>query len=153
MSKEISIRRAQLPDAESLVNFNQAMAFETEGKMLDTETITNGVRGVFADEKNGFYVVAETFDGKIVGCLMITYEWTDWRDGIFWWIQSVYILPEFRGQSIYHRMSDFVKSTAQEAGNVRGLRLYVEKENFNAQKVYEKLGMTETHYLMYEELF
>ena len=151
--ENIKIRIAEQSDAEALILFNQAMALETEGKMLATEILSEGVNGVFADEKNGFYVVAETSENnKVIGGLMITYEWTDWRNGIFWWIQSVYILPEFRGKGIYSMLYDFVKNEAQKSGNVRGFRLYVEKENRNAQKVYEKLGMTETHYLMYETL-
>lgn len=150
--ENIKIRIAEKADADLLVQFNQAMAFETEGKTLEHEKISNGVRGVFADAKNGFYVVAETTNKEVIGGLMVTYEWTDWRNGIFWWIQSVYITPEFRGKGIYSMMYDFVKREAQKAGNVRGFRLYVEKENVNAQKVYEKLGMNETHYKMYEEI-
>ncbi len=151
--ENIKIRVAEKSDIEALISFNQAMALETEGKMLTTEILSEGVKGVFADEKNGFYVVAEDIETtQVVGSLMITYEWTDWRNGIFWWIQSVYILPEFRGRGIYSMLYEFVKDEARKAGNVRGFRLYVEKENRNAQKVYEKLGMSETHYLMYETL-
>ena len=88
----------------------------------------------------------------IVGGLMVTFEWSDWRDRWFWWIQSVYILPEARGRKIYSRLYDFVKEKGREAGDVCGFRLYVEKENTHAQKVYEKVGMTRSHYLMYEEM-
>jgi ribosomal protein S18 acetylase RimI-like enzyme len=90
-------------------------------------------------------------DGKIAGCLMVTYEWSDWRNGWFWWIQSVYILPEARGQRIYSRLYDFVKARAAGDGNVCGFRLYVETGNSHAQRVYEKVGMNASHYLMYEE--
>ncbi len=144
------IRIASPADADDLVAFNQAMALETEGKELSASTLTNGVGAVFADEKKGFYVVAET-DERIVGGLMVTYEWSDWRDKWFWWIQSVYILPEGRSQKLYSRMYEFVKQEAADAGNVCGFRLYVETENIHAQKVYEKLGMNSSHYLMYEE--
>lgn len=144
------IRIANQADADALVLFNQAMALETEGKELSHKTLTSGVGAVFADEKKGFYVVAET-DESIVGGLMVTYEWSDWRDKWFWWIQSVYILPEGRGQRLYSRMYQFVKQQAAEAGNVCGFRLYVETGNVNAQKVYEALGMNSSHYLMYEE--
>jgi len=146
----MKIRLAAEPDADALVEFNQAMALETEGKTLDAATLGSGVRAVFEDEKKGFYVVAED-DGQIVGGLMVTFEWSDWRNGWFWWIQSVYIRPAARGRGIYSLLYDFVKKTAREQGNVCGFRLYVEKENRHAQKVYEKLGMDETYYLMYEE--
>ncbi len=147
----MNIRIAKFGDADSLVEFNQAMALETEGKRLDTETLRNGVRAIFQDENKGFYAVAEN-DGAIVGGLMVTFEWSDWRNAWFWWIQSVYILPESRGQGIYRRLYDFVKEKADERGDVCGFRLYVEAENERAQRVYEKLGMQKSHYLMFEEM-
>ena len=147
----MNIRLAKESDTAALVEFNQAMALETEGKTLDTQILKSGVESVFHDEKKGFYVVAEE-GGQIVGGLMITFEWSDWRDGWFWWIQSVYILPDFRGRGIYRFLYDFVKETAREKEDVCGFRLYVEKENTGAQKVYEKLGMEVSHYLMYEEM-
>ena len=137
-------------DSDALVEFNQAMALETEGKTLESEKITSGVAAVFADEKKGFYVVVED-NGRIVGGLMVTYEWSDWRNAWFWWIQSVYIRPEARGQSLYRRMYDFVKQRADHAGNVCGFRLYVETENAHAQNVYAGVGMQRSHYVMYEE--
>ena len=146
----MNIRLANKADSDALVEFNQAMALETEGKTLDPGKITNGVAAVFADEKKGFYVVAEA-DGPIVGGLMVTYEWSDWRNAWFWWIQSVYIRPEARGQGLYRRMYDFVKLRASDAGNVCGFRLYVETENANAQSVYDAVGMERSHYVMYEE--
>ena len=144
------IRIATSGDAAALVEFNQAMALETEGKRLDPDTIGRGVEAVFSDEKKGFYAVAES-ENTIVGGLMVTYEWSDWRNGWFWWIQSVYILPDFRGQKIYGRLYDFVKEKAAAAGNVCGFRLYVETENVNARRVYDAVGMHASHYLMYEE--
>ena len=146
----MQIRLASYADSDALVAFNQAMAFETEGKTLDPAKITPGVAAVFEDEKKGFYVVAEQHE-KIVGGLMVTYEWSDWRNAWFWWIQSVYILPEARGTGLYRRMYEFVKDRAAEAGNVCGFRLYVETENIQAQKVYARVGMSQSHYLMYEE--
>ena len=146
----MNIRLAEKTDALDLVEFNQAMALETEGKRLDSDILKSGVEAVFNDEKKGFYVVAEEA-GKIVGGLMVTFEWSDWRGQWFWWIQSVYILPEFRGRSIYRLLYEFVKNEAEKSKNVCGFRLYVEKENELAQKVYEKLGMEISHYLMYEE--
>lgn len=147
----MNIRLAQQTDAPALVEFNQAMALETEGKQLDSQILRNGVEAVFEDTKKGFYVVAES-ENEIIGGLMVTFEWSDWRNSWFWWIQSVYILPESRGRGIYRLLYEFVKEKASEAGNVCGFRLYVEKENTGAQKVYEKLGMSESHYLMYEEM-
>lgn len=146
----MNIRLAQNKDTVALVEFNQAMALETEEKELDHDILKSGVEAVFSDEKKGFYVVAEE-GNKIIGGLMITFEWSDWRSGWFWWIQSVYILPEFRGQGVYRLLYDFVKNTAAKSENVCGFRLYVEKENLRAQKVYEKLGMKQSYYLMYEE--
>ena len=146
----MNIRVATAADTTSLVDFNQAMALETEGKSLDSTILKSGVEAVFEDEKKGFYVVAEE-SAEIVGGLMVTYEWSDWRSGWFWWIQSVYILPKSRGKSIYSRMYEFVKEMAIRSGDVCGFRLYVEKENLPAQKVYEKVGMKSSQYLMYEE--
>lgn len=146
----MDIRLAKAHDADAMVEFNQAMALETEGKQLDPQTLQKGVSAVFSDEKKGFYVVAEE-NAQIVGGLMVTFEWSDWRNGWFWWIQSVYIRPEARGRHIYRLLYEFVKARAAEQGNVCGFRLYVETENSHAQKVYEKLGMHRSHYLMYEE--
>ncbi len=151
MNNEIKIRIAEAKDVPALVEFNQAMALETEGKHLDPDTLTNGVSAVFADETKGFYLVAEDANEMIIGGLMITFEWSDWRNKWFWWIQSVYILPVGRGKKIYSRLYDFAKEKAREKGNVFGFRLYVEHENLHAQKVYEKVGMETSHYLMYEE--
>ena len=145
------IRTANEKDADALVDFNQAMAMETEGKALERETLTKGVNAVFRDPARGFYVVAEQ-DGQIAGGLMVTYEWSDWRNGWFWWIQSVYVRPEARGTGVYSRLYAFVQEKAEnDPEGVCGFRLYVEKENERAMKVYEKLGMSECDYKMYEE--
>ena len=146
----MEIRLAKADDAAALVEFNQAMALETEGKRLDTDILRKGVEAVFGDAGKGFYVVADDA-GRIVGGLMVTFEWSDWRNAWFWWIQSVYILPDQRGTGLYRRLYDFVKARAAEKGNVCGFRLYVETENENAQVVYDKVGMHRSHYLMYEE--
>lgn len=146
----MNIRIAQTGDAAKLVEFNQAMALETEGKRLDAEILRGGVEAVFTGRQKGFYVVAEEND-SIIGGLMVTFEWSDWRNSWFWWIQSVYILPDFRGRGIYGSLYDFVKAKAANE-NVCGFRLYVEKENTRAQRVYEKAGMNASHYLMYEEM-
>lgn len=146
----MNIRLAEKTDIAALVGFNQAMALETESKSLSSDVLRPGVAAVFEDENKGFYVVAET-EGSIVGGLLVTFEWSDWRNKWFWWIQSVYILPDFRGQSIYSGMYEFVKALASERGNVCGFRLYVERDNKHAQQVYEKVGMHQSHYLAYEE--
>jgi len=146
----MQIRKAQPKDIDALIGFNEAMALETEGKKLFTATLRKGVEAVFDDPQKGFYLVAEDA-GRAIGGLMVTFEWSDWRNGWFWWIQSVYVDAEYRGQKIYSQLYEFVKREAASAGNVCGFRLYVEKENVHAQKVYEKVGMEETYYLMYEE--
>lgn len=146
----MKIRLAKEPDIDALVEFNQAMAFETEGKRLDEATLTAGVRAVFASDDRGFYAVAEE-DGEVLGGLLVTREWSDWRNAWFWWIQSVYVVPEARGKGLYRELSAFVWALALEAGDVCGIRLYVEKENRVAQAVYQRLGMHETEYLMYEQ--
>ncbi len=146
----MSIRVAKRSEIDALVEFNQAMALETEGKRLSSALLRRGVSAIFDDPAKGLYVVAEN-GARIVGGLMVTYEWSDWRDAWFWWIQSVYIRPEARGQHIYSRMYEFVKTQAQQTGNVCGFRLYVETENAHAQRVYESVGMSRSHYLMFEE--
>lgn len=147
------IRLAEPADALAIINFNQKMARETENKELPLETITAGVNAVFGDQQKGFYVVAETELKEIVGCLMITFEWSDWRNNWFWWIQSVYVRADRRGQGVYRKLYEWVKTESARKGGVCGIRLYVEKENLKAQQVYEKLEMEETHYLMYETVF
>jgi ribosomal protein S18 acetylase RimI-like enzyme len=148
--EKIYIRVAQHTDVASLVNFNQLMAWETEQKQLDEDILTKGVSALIADENKGFYLVAEQND-MVVGSLMVTTEWSDWRNGVFWWVQSVYITPDFRRQGIYAKLYAQVKTLAEQQHNVCGFRLYVEKENLIAQKTYESLGMQPTHYFMYEE--
>ena len=143
------IRLADIADIDALVEFNQAMALETEGIRLDGGILRKGVEAVFGDEKKGFYVVAENDEGIAAG-LMVTFEWSDWRNAWFWWIQSVYTRPEARGQGLYRKLYEFVKEKAGD-DNVCGFRLYVETENTRAQEVYRRLGMSQSHYLMFEE--
>nr|ADC35839.1 GCN5-related N-acetyltransferase [uncultured bacterium 89] len=150
MTEEILVRTARLEDAPALVRFNRAMALETEQKDLPLEIVTAGVDRLLRNPQLGYYVVAEV-GTEIAGSLMITFEWSDWRNALYWWIQSVYIRPEFRQRGFYRRLYRHVKERAQGEGGVCGFRLYVEKENTAAQKVYETLGMSQSHYLMYEE--
>lgn len=146
----MNIRVAKQNDAKALIEFNQLMAWETENKKLNVETLSKGVSALIADDSKGFYLVAEV-DNQVVGSLMVTTEWSDWRNGVFWWIQSVYITADFRRQGIYGRLYARVKALAEQKQDVCGFRLYVEKENLAAQKTYESLGMEQSHYLMYEE--
>ncbi len=145
-----SIIRYALPsDISAVVQFNAAMALETEGKTLDSETLERGVRALFDDPGKGFYVVAES-GGIPVGCLLITYEWSDWRNGFFWWIQSVFVLPAYRRRGVYTLLHRFIEACARDHADVRGIRLYVDKDNVRARQVYEALGMTRARYDMFE---
>ena len=151
MNAPLSIRKAQARDAQAIAAFNTAMALETEDKILMPERVAAGVQRLLADPSLGFYLVAERGD-EVVGCLMVTNEWSDWRNGLFWWIQSVYIVPGARRQGVYRRLYDAIRDMAQADPGICGFRLYVEKENTNAQKTYRSLGMEATDYLVYEEL-
>ena len=135
-------------DIEAITGFQIAMALESEGTVLDSENVLNGVTAVMKDESKGTYIVARTED-RPVASLMITREWSDWNNGWYWWIQSVYVMPEYRGQGIFRTMYTKVIEMAKEQ-NIAQVRLYVDRYNTNAQKVYQKLGMEECHYLMYE---
>jgi ribosomal protein S18 acetylase RimI-like enzyme len=148
MSTEIRVAGPQ--DIEALVSFNQAMALETENKVLQLDVLRAGVSAIIQDETKGFYLVAVANE-QVVGSLMVTTEWSDWRNAQFWWIQSVYIIPSMRRQGIYAKLYARVKILAVERNNICGFRLYVENDNFIAQKTYESLGMQASHYLMYEE--
>ena len=128
------------------------MAQETEGLALDADVVRPGVAAVLADDALGFYLVAEV-NGQAAGQLMVTYEWSDWRNGQFWWIQSVYVRLEFRRRGVYSALHRQVAQAAQEAGGVCGIRLYVEQDNTIAQQVYESLEMHRTRYQMYEVEF
>lgn len=148
--KNLFIREARIIDAEKIIAFQKSMAMETEDMSLDTDTVNHGVHAVFADPHKGSYYVAE-YKGEVIGSLLITYEWSDWRNSFVWWLQSVYIIPEHRRKGIFKEMYLHVKETALQ-NNVSGLRLYVEQENVNAQKTYEAMGMKSDHYRMYEWL-
>jgi ribosomal protein S18 acetylase RimI-like enzyme len=146
----ITIRKAKPEDAPVIIDFQQKMAWETEQLTLINEKISKGVFGVFEDPSRGKYYVAES-TGIIVASLLITYEWSDWRNTNVWWFQSVYVLPEFRRTGVFRKMYSFIKDEADK-NKVAGLRLYVESNNVNAQKTYKALGMCSEHYTMYEWL-
>jgi len=148
----VSVRPATLADAEHLVEFNRAMAWETEQKRLDPAVLGRGVGRVLAEPARGRYWVAESATG-VQGGLLVTYEWSDWRDGDWWWIQSVYVRPEARGQGVFSALYRHVERLAREAPQVVGLRLYVERDNRRAQDVYAALGMEDARYVVFEDPF
>ncbi len=150
VNADIEIRRGRRDDRDALVAFNLAMARETEGRELNRETVQAGVEAVFQSEDRGFYVVATSPDREIIGGLLITYEWSDWRNGVIWWIQSVYVEPGWRRRGVYGQLYESVKADALERGDVAGIRLYVERDNTVAHSVYESLGMELARYDMYE---
>lgn len=145
------LRAATALDADTLAEFNQAMALETEDKHLDAATVNAGVRAVIDQPARGFYLLAER-DGQVVGGLMVTFEWSDWRNADFWWIQSVYVRPDARRQGIYAALYREIEARARAAGAC-GLRLYVENDNANATATYERLGMSDAHYRVMEQSF
>ena len=147
----VTVRRATSADRATLAEYNHAMAWETEHKALDAATLVSGVAAVFDDLAKGFYLVAEV-DSRVVGQLLITTEWSDWRDGWFWWIQSVYVRPDERKQGVFRSLFAEAERLARNAGDVVGLRLYVERENVNAQRTYESLGMNDAGYLVFEKM-
>lgn len=146
-----SIRPARRADAAAIAGFNTAMAKETEGKELIPEVIGAGVAKLLETPALGFYLVAEAA-GKPIACLLITNEWSDWRNGLFWWIQSVYVVTEWRRKGVYRTLYDHVREMAKSEPGVCGFRLYVEKDNAAGHRTYSSLGMELTHYQIYEEL-
>ena len=151
MSSELQVRIAEPRDIETIAGLNIAMARETEHRQLCPLTIRRGIRAVFDNANYGFYVVAQS-DGEVVGCLLITFEWSDWRSGLFWWIQSLYVRPGFRRRGVFKQLHDFVKAQASRRPEVCGIRLYVERSNHIAQNAYGQIGMKPTTYRMYEEM-
>lgn len=146
----LSIRPATAADVPALCAWNAAMARETEGLELDAAVLERGVRGVFEQPQRGFYLVVER-DGVAVGGLMVTFEWSDWRNGDYWWIQSVYVMPEARRDGAFRMLYAEVERRAR-AARAASLRLYVETGNARAQATYEQLGMRRCHYEMYEQV-
>ncbi len=146
---EVLVRDATRHDARVIVDFQQAMARETEDVALDGAVCTRGVEAVFEEPSRGRYFVAEA-GGRVVASLLITYEWSDWRNGIVWWIQSVYVLPEMRRQGVYATLYEHVRDIASRDDSIKGIRLYVDRRNTRAQEVYRRLGMNGEHYLVFE---
>ena len=151
MSRPV-VRAATPADVSFLVEANQALARETEDKTLDSRTLTVGVETALADPQRGHYWVAE-LDGEPAGCLLITREWSDWRNRWIWWIQSVYVRPAARGRRLYRALHEHVLAAGSASNEVSSVRLYVDRNNHDARAVYERLGMQVSRYdLMEQEL-
>lgn len=145
----MNIRRATLDDVSVIAEYNYNLAFETENKKLNMEILKKGVKNLIQDENKGVYYICE-INGKIIGQIMYTFEWSDWRNGTFLWVQSVYVNKDYRGNGIFKALYNHIKSICDNDNNICGIRLYVERENCVAQKTYSSLGMKECNYYMYE---
>lgn len=148
----LTIRDAISADSQRIAEFNSRMAVETEGRELDAAIIGPGVARLVDDTSLGRYWVAEK-DGKLVAQIMVTYEWSDWRNGTLWWIQSVYVHPDYRRQGVYTALYRHVEALAKASPDVAGLRLYVENDNKRAQRTYSSLGMVDPGYRVMESMF
>ena len=146
---DLTITQGKASDIDAIVRFQADMAMESEGTMLNMDRLTLGVSSAINDEQKGIYLVARA-NGTPIGSLMLTREWSDWNNQWYWWIQSVYVMPEYRKKGVYKAMYATLKDMAQENG-VSQIRLYADRSNLSAQKVYKSLGMHESHYLMFEE--
>lgn len=148
---DILIRPGLLFDIQVIADSQIAMALETENLNLDPETVFLGVSAVMDDPTKGKYWLAEV-GGQVVGCLLTVPEWSDWRNGTVLWIHSVYVHPDFRQSGVYKKLYGHLKTMVETSSDLRGLRLYVDKTNAKAQKVYESLGMSGEHYHLFEWL-
>ena len=146
-----TVRQADAADAAVIVEFNCRLAEESEGKTLDDNLIRPGVAAALADPAKALYFVAEDAGKRVVGQMMITYEWSDWRNGWIWWIQSVYVRSEARRQGVFRALFDKVQQTARAKPDVIGLRLYVDNENVSAHQTYYRLGMKKSNYFVLEK--
>lgn len=146
------IRAARQSDAAIIARFNREMALETEGRKLSPPRVLRGVKALLADPAKGAYFVAEA-GGEVIGQLLITYEWSDWRNGNFWWIQSVFVAPEWRGRGVFKALHAHVEQLARKRKDVCGVRLYVDGHNTKAKEVYSRLGLKATHYELWETDF
>lgn len=147
----MKVRKAETQDLHFIVEFQLSMAKETEGIELNQSTVEKGVAAVLSDSTKGNYYVAEA-GGKVISSLLTTFEWSDWRNGTVLWIQSVYVLPEFRRKGVYRAMYSHVKNLVLNNENLKGIRLYADKSNIPAHKTYQNLGMTPDHYVTFEWL-
>lgn len=147
----MEIKEGRANDLNDIVKFQYDMAIETEGLYLDKETLTLGVQAVLNDAQKGKYYLVEE-GGQNIACLLTTYEWSEWRNGIILWIQSVYVCPEFRKKGVYTTLYQHIKEQVCSVATYKGIRLYADKTNRAAQQVYERLGMSAEHYQLYEWL-
>lgn len=145
----MNIRKALNKDIDVIARYNYNLAYETENKILNMNILTKGVEAIIKDENKGIYHVCE-INGEVVGQIMYTFEWSDWRNGTFLWIQSVYVNKEFRGMGVFKALYKFIRDIADNDNNICGIRLYVEKENIIAKKTYKNIGMKECNYYIYE---
>jgi ribosomal protein S18 acetylase RimI-like enzyme len=147
----IVISKAEEKDILVIVDFQVAMAKETEGMHLDRATVLRGVSAVFTDPAKGFYLVAK--EGELItGSLMITYEWSDWRARTVWYIQSLYVIPDYRRKGVFKQLYAWLLGRVNSDDSIGGIRLYVDLTNLNAQKVYDSIGMDGNHYRFYEDM-
>ena len=146
----IRVRNASRSDIERIAEFQQAMALETEGRTLDPSVSTQGIVAIFDDPVKGFYIVAVSDTDEVVGSLLITYEWSDWSNANHWWIQSVYVDASWRRRGIYRTMYEHILAMTEGRSDICSIRLYVERTNTTAQQTYKSLGMSHSHYDMYE---
>ena len=144
-------REAKNTEYKLIAGFQQKMAFETENYHLDINTVTKGVEAVFNDTSKGKYYIVEE-DEKVIASLLTTYEWSDWRNSQVIWIQSVFVLPNYRKKGVFKIMYSNIKDIVSKSPEYSGIRLYVDKTNTNAQKVYTKIGMQGEHYSLFEEM-
>ena len=152
MADNLLIRSATAYDAPRIVEFNTALALESEGITLDPDTLRDGVKAALSNPRQSFYLLA-TEGAYPIGQLMVTYEWSDWRNGWVWWVQSVYVRPDYRRQGIYRALYTRLCEIAVRRGDIRGIRLYVMRENHIARRTYEAMGMTHSEYDLYESDF
>ncbi|HEY5912308.1 MAG TPA: GNAT family N-acetyltransferase [Verrucomicrobiae bacterium] len=146
---DILIRKAAPADAPVIADFNLRLARETEDLALDEARVRQGVRAILQDPAKGLYFLAE-IDGTLAGQVMITYEWSDWRNGNLWWLQSVYVKEEFRGRGVFRALFTYLRDLAQKDAGVAGIRLYMHAANDRARRSYEALGMSQTNYVVFE---
>lgn len=145
----MNIRKALNKDIDVIARYNYNLAYETENKILNMNILTKGVEAIIKDENKGIYHVCE-INGEVVGQIMYTFEWSDWRNGTFLWVQSVYVDKEHRGKGVFKSLYNYIKSICDNDDNICGIRLYVEKENTIAKKTYKNIGMKECNYYIYE---
>ena len=156
LAHQMIVRQACLKDMAAIVAFSSAMALETEGRQLDQARLREGTRSLLTAPERGFFLVAErvhTDSPHLIGQLMITYEWSDWRNGVFWWVQSVYVDPVWRRHGVYRSLHNHVVAQAKADPEVCGIRLYVEQDNHTAKNVYEHVGLIPSSYEVYETDF